>query len=113
MEKAPPKPTDLALWIHQRNIGSVTVVQEQLTVDSTRSYVELQETQPLGGRRIGKVKKIRVETFESVVDFDLSWCSIVKLKPYIEEECEVWLAYEKENKKELAEYKRLKKIYNT
>lgn len=100
-ETIPRSVTDRERWIARHQVEAIRVEYRQTGADTAETYVHL--TSKSGG----KVCWLD-SSFRSVATLELSWATCVRAHPGIREAVEAREEWEKRNRRELAEYERLK-----
>jgi len=96
------KPTDIQLWIYDNApITQIRVDYEMTGCDTADVNVTLTG---VTGKR-----KVNHDLIKGIIDLGIGHNYVLELNRMAESEVKEWLAFEKENKKDLAELKRLKK----
>ncbi len=102
------KPRATIMWMHPRYISKIKVSQRSTGVDTSETYVTFTSD-------IGEEHRHKWEAFESqkFIDLSIDHNSCARLKDHASREAEKWIAFEKENGEDLAEFERLKKKFSS
>ena len=111
-EQIPPKPKELAIWLYNNFVGTISVSSQYLTEDSAETRITLYSTDSLGNINKHIDPKI-VDKSELIplIDYTLDHNSVLRLKPEIEKMVAIREEWETKNAEELAEYDRLRKKF--
>ena len=88
-------------WLCENTIIGVKVHYYQTGTDTSETDWEVFPSE-------GKSQRWRAGTVRGYVQFEPDWVRLFKVLPSVRKEVEEWQAFEKKEKRDLAEYKRLK-----
>ena len=106
-ERAPREPSELAIWLSQNTIGQVHVTSKMTGVDTRQTYLTLYPVKAFGEIIPGASRTFDKESVMRLVDVQIDWVAIMRLKREEAQAVDAWVAFKKRNQKEFTEYQRL------
>jgi hypothetical protein len=101
----PPQPPDIVIWLANQWITGHDIDSRQTGTDTSDTWIIFR---PISG----KPREARLESVEVYINFRPDYHSSLRLTERAQELVADYLRWERRNKRDLAEFNRLKKKFN-